>query len=1033
MKKLFFTFLFLAQSLVGYSQFTDDFNDGDFTNNPAWNGDSTKFEVDSMNFLHHKTDTISGESYLYTESNVAINAVWEFDVELLFDPSPSNYAKVYLISDEQNLSNDLNGFYVKIGGATGNFDDVSLYAQIGNSHIKIIDGTDGLASSNPNLSIKITRDVDGWWELFVGTPNFPSLQGTFLFNTINNEANYFGVYCKYTTTRADKFWFDNFNVSGDSINQSPQITFENDIIINEIFADPTPSIGLPEFEYIELYNTTNSAIDLTDWTITLGTTDKVFPPSIIEADSFVILVKEDAIDSFPSNISKIGFSSIAITNGGTSITLQNASDSIINSVTFTDDWYNDSDKDDGGWSLELINPNSLCLGKENWNASNDILGGTPGKQNSIYSNQNNLDSLYITNVFADGVYNVIVELNRGLDSFQLANTSNYFVSSLGVPNSVAISNDNETITLIFNDSLISGITYVFQLQNLLSDCLGNSLDTTIQHTFTLPFFASKNEVVINEIFCDETPSIGLPEVEYIELYNNTNKLFSLSGWKLIIGTSEKVFSDAVIEPDSFVVLVKEDAIDSFPNDISKIGFSSISLTNSGADIILKDNNGKTINAISYTDKWYNDDNKSDGGWSIERVNPNLYCEGKNNWRASIANIGGTPGKQNSVWGEAVFAADFRITKAYIVDSNKVKIHFNKNLDSLLLSDVSLFEINGNIATNSNPVSPFFDATILTFNFTFLENATYTISVNSLVDCSGNSISNTIQFGIPDSALENEIVINEVLFNPKDNGVDYVELYNNSSSFFDLSKLNIANFFEFGNQNSPENPKIISEEILLYPPKTYLVLTTDTAKVKAQYYCKNPYNFIEIESMPTLSNDTGNICIIHQSQNQIIDAFSYSENMHFSLLETDDGVSLERLDINDKTQKSSNWHSAASTVGYGTPTYQNSQQFISQSIGEMNVEPKSFSPNNDSYKDVTSINWNFSKTNLMATIKVFDSEGRVVKNLLNNEMIGNSGSINWDGTSEDGLQLNSGMYIIWMEVFSESGSVDRYKEVVVLSR
>jgi len=44
-----------------------------------------------------------------------------------------------------------------------------------------------------------------------------------------------------------------------------------------------------------------------------------------------------------------------------------------------------------------------------------------------------------------------------------------------------------------------------------------------------------------------------------------------------------------------------------------------------------------------------------------------------------------------------------------------------------------------------------------------------------------------------------------------------------------------------------------------------------------------------------------------------------------------------------------------------------------------------------------------------------------------------GSTNWDGTSEDGLQLNTGMYIIWMEVFSENGDAERFKKVVVLSR
>jgi gliding motility-associated-like protein len=212
-----------------------------------------------------------------------------------------------------------------------------------------------------------------------------------------------------------------------------------------------------------------------------------------------------------------------------------------------------------------------------------------------------------------------------------------------------------------------------------------------------------------------------------------------------------------------------------------------------------------------------------------------------------------------------------------------------------------------------------------------------------------------------------------------------------------------------------------------------VLTTDSAKVKAQYYCENPYNFVEVESMPSLSNDTGTICIAHQSLNQIIDAFAYSENMHFSLLETEDGVSLERLNFNLETQNNGNWHSSASTVDFGTPTFKNSQQYIIQSIGEISVDPKSFTPNNDGYKDICSISWSFSESNLMATINIFDADGRLVSPILNNQMIGNKGSIIWDGTSEDGLQLNTGMYIVWMEIFSDNGNAERFKEVIVLSR
>ena len=137
MRKHLLTFIFLAQSLVGFSQFTDDFSDGDFTNNPNWIGDLGNFEVDTA-FKLHLNDTVANTSHLSTQSNAIINGVWEFDVTLDFAPSTANYAKVYLISDEQDLSGNLNGYFVKIGGESGTIDDVSLYVQNGISTIKIM-------------------------------------------------------------------------------------------------------------------------------------------------------------------------------------------------------------------------------------------------------------------------------------------------------------------------------------------------------------------------------------------------------------------------------------------------------------------------------------------------------------------------------------------------------------------------------------------------------------------------------------------------------------------------------------------------------------------------------------------------------------------------------------------------------------------------------------------------------------------------------------------------------------------------------
>ena len=113
MRKCLLLFILATFTQEVFAQFLDNFSDGEFTNNPIWRGNIGVFEVDTT-FKLHLNDTISGESFL-AESNVSINAVWEFDVRLEFNSSSSNFAKVYLTADDQALTADLNGFFVQIG------------------------------------------------------------------------------------------------------------------------------------------------------------------------------------------------------------------------------------------------------------------------------------------------------------------------------------------------------------------------------------------------------------------------------------------------------------------------------------------------------------------------------------------------------------------------------------------------------------------------------------------------------------------------------------------------------------------------------------------------------------------------------------------------------------------------------------------------------------------------------------------------------------------------------------------------------
>ena len=139
------------------AQLEDDFSDGDFTNNPAWNGDAANFEVDANFTLHLNAPAVSNEAYLSIPSVAVDTSLWEVTVEMNFNPSSSNRARIYLMSTSANLESSLNGYFVELGNSE---DEVSLYRQTGNSTSKIIDGVDDLLDLNGvAVMIRVTRNI----------------------------------------------------------------------------------------------------------------------------------------------------------------------------------------------------------------------------------------------------------------------------------------------------------------------------------------------------------------------------------------------------------------------------------------------------------------------------------------------------------------------------------------------------------------------------------------------------------------------------------------------------------------------------------------------------------------------------------------------------------------------------------------------------------------------------------------------------------------------------------------------------------
>jgi hypothetical protein len=112
--------------------------------------------------------------------------------------------------------------------------------------------------------------------------------------------------------------------------------------------------------------------------------------------------------------------------------------------------------------------------------------------------------------------------------------------------------------------------------------------------------------------------------------------------------------------------------------------------------------------------------------------------------------------------------------------------------------------------------------------------------------------------------------------------------------------------------------------------------------------------------------------------------------------------------------------------------QNSQLYYSSNINfEFSIDTKVFSPDNDGVDDIGLFSYNLSDIGLIGSISIFDHYGRLIKRVVNNELLGNKGTITWDGTNEQGQKASVGIYLVLFEYFNSSGEVHSIKKTITL--
>lgn len=199
-------------TLFSSAQINESFSDGDFTQNPVWNGNVSSFVVNSSLQLQSNATTTS-VSYLTTPSDAFINATWECWVKINYTTSSSNYACFYIAADNSNVLNDCNAYYVQVGGTN---DEVSLYVLQDGKKTKIIDGTDKRTDGNPvNIRIRVTSDDKGNLTLYSKTANEQEFyeEGS-VNNTQISSSEYIALLYSNSSTTGKAYFFDDIVVTG---------------------------------------------------------------------------------------------------------------------------------------------------------------------------------------------------------------------------------------------------------------------------------------------------------------------------------------------------------------------------------------------------------------------------------------------------------------------------------------------------------------------------------------------------------------------------------------------------------------------------------------------------------------------------------------------------------------------------------------------------------------------------------------------------------------------------------------------------
>ena len=315
------------------------------------------------------------------------------------------------------------------------------------------------------------------------------------------------------------------------------------------------------------------------------------------------------------------------------------------------------------------------------------------------------------------------------------------------------------------------------------------------------------------------------------------------------------------------------------------------------------------------------------------------------------------------------------------------------------------------------------AAILTFARPLTERQVYTLTVSGLTDRAGNTQAGAtarLLFGATDTPLAGQLVVSEIMFDPRPGDSEYFELLNTTTDrVFGLRTVTLDD-----GDAADADPLATTPALVL--PGAFVVIVRDGDAFAARF---PGVPFVELAGL-SLSN-SGEAIVI-RSGGAVVDSVFYDPGWHRAELDDATGIALERRDPTGPSNARSTWSSSLDASG-GTPGRANTLSIAGPAVprGDAITVTSPFAPDEGMAAEIT---YTLGTPAALVRVRIFDGGGRVVREIEDGRLSGSAGTVTWDGTGADGQRLRAGLYIVLLEaVDAEGGRTEAHRAVVVLAR